>query len=151
MTEKKENKDIINERSDVAGLKSTISKNIPIDISQNSLLSSSEIGKKSSDKKSNDIKQSNLLMERSINKQNRKQIESDTFHTYDIFDDDFTEKKKTTKKEEKKKTVTKILVDDIENIYSTLIDKTNNKYFYHKNFILLIVFLLTYVVGSFYL
>ena len=55
MTEKKTNKDIISERSDMAGLKSTVSKNIPMDISQNSLLSSSEIGKKSSDKKNNDI------------------------------------------------------------------------------------------------
>ena len=141
MTEKKTNKDIISERSDMAGLKSTVSKNIPMDISQNSLLLSSEIGKKSSDKKNNDIKQSNLMAERSINKKNRKQIENDSFHTYDTFDNDFSQKKKTTKKkEEKKKTVTKILVDDIENIYSTLIDKTNNKYYYQKNFILLIAF-----------
>lgn len=43
--EKSINKDMITDRSDNVGLKTNLSKNVPIDISRNSLLSS-EIGKK---------------------------------------------------------------------------------------------------------
>ena len=63
--EKNINKEMITERSDNMGLKSNISKNIPIDFSQNSLLSS-DLVKKGSDHKTNEIKQLNLPTERSI-------------------------------------------------------------------------------------
>ena len=54
----KNNKVITTERSDNANLKSFVSKNNnPIDVSRNSLLSSSEIGKKMTERKNSDIKQ----------------------------------------------------------------------------------------------
>ena len=64
---------MITEGSDNAGLKSNVSKNIPIDLSQNSLLSS-ELGKKASDHKTNEINKLNLPSERSINRKIRKNI-----------------------------------------------------------------------------
>ena len=136
----KNNKDIITDRSDNIGLKTNLSKNIPMDISQNSLLSS-EMGKKESSKKNNEIKQLNLATERSINKKLRRQIEDESLHTFDNFDNDFSQKKKNNKKiENKKKNATKIIVDDIENIYSCLVNKTNKKYFLQRIFLLTIAF-----------
>ena len=138
--EKNQNKDIITDRSDNIGLKSNLSKNVPMDISQNSLLSS-EMGKKGSSKKNSKIKQVNLATERSINKKLRKQIEGDSLHTFDNFDNDFSQKKKNNKKiEKKKKKVQKIIVDDIENIYSCLANKTNKKYALQRLFLLTIAF-----------
>ena len=91
--EKNANKDIITERSDIVGLKSNLSKNIPNDLSQNSLFSS-DLGKKGSNKKSNEIKQLNLATERSINKKIKKQLESGSLHTFDNFDNEFLKKRK---------------------------------------------------------
>ena len=140
--EKSLNKEMITDRSDNIGLKTNLSKNIPNDISRNSLLSS-EIGKKITDKNNNEIKQLNLASEKSINKKIRKQLENDSLHSFDNFDNEHSTKKKnnnnTIKKE--KKVLTKIIVDDIENIYSCLIDKSNKKYIIHNLFIFTIVFL----------
>ena len=129
---------MITERSDNIGLKSI--KNIPIDLSQNSLLSS-DVGKKNSDHKTNDMKQLNLASERSINKKIRKQLENDSSHSFDNFDNDIPKKKIEKTKEKKKKTITKIIVDDIENIYTNLVDKTNKMYHLQKIFLLAISFL----------
>ena len=140
--EKNLNKDMITDRSDNIGLKTNLSKNVPIDISRNSLLSS-EIGKKMIDKNNNEIKQLNLASERSINKKIRKQLENDSSHSFENFDNDFSTKKKNTivKKEKENKVLTKIIVDDIENIYSCLIDRSNKRYIIHNLFIFTIVFL----------
>ena len=141
--EKSLNKDMITDRSDNVGLKTNLSKNVPIDISRNSLLSS-EIGKKISDKNNNEIKQLNLASEKSINKKIRKQLENDSLHSFDNFDNEYSTKKKTTNNnviKKEKKVLTKIIVDDIENIYSCLIDKSNKKYIMHNLFIFTIVFL----------
>ena len=139
--EKNINKEMITERSDNMGLKSNISKNIPIDFSQNSLLSS-DLVKKGSDHKTNEIKQLNLPTERSINKKVRKQLDNDSFHSFENFDNDVPQKKKNENKKEKhKKLNKKIIVDDIENIYSNLVDKTNKIYFFHNLFLYAVAFL----------
>ena len=138
--EKNVNKDMKTERSDMAGLKSDLSKNILNDLSQNSLLSS-DLGKKGSNKKSNEIKQLNLATERSINKKIKKQLENDSLHTFDNFEKEFLKKKKSNiKSEDKKKTSTKIIVDDIENIYSSLVNKISFRYHLQKAFLLFITF-----------
>ena len=137
----KNNKIITTERSD--NVKSFVSKNNnPIDVSRNSLLSSSEIGKKISGRKNSDIKQLNLATEKSINKKIRKQLEDDSLHSFDNFDSDYPQNKKSNKIKNKKekKTLTKIVVDDIENIYSCLIDKSNKIFSIQKYFLFIIVF-----------
>ena len=136
----KNNKIITTERSD--NVKSFVSKNNnPIDVSRNSLLSTSEIGKKISDRKNSDIKQLNLATEKSINKKIRKQLEDDSLHSFDNFDSDYPQNKKSNKIKNKKekKTLTKIVVDDIENIYSCLIDKSNKIFSIQKYFLFIIV------------
>ena len=131
---------MITERSDNAGLKSNVSKNIPIDLSQNSLLSS-DLGKKASDHKTNEINKLNLPSERSINRKIRKNIENDSTHSFDNFDSDIPQRKKIDKKKEKeKKVIKRFIVDDIENIYSNLVDKTNNLYLIQRIFIVIIAF-----------
>ena len=139
----KKNNIMTTERSDNANLKSFLSKNnAPMDISRNSLLSSSEIGKKITDRKNSDIKQLNLAKEKSINKKIRKQLENDSLHSFDNFDSDYPQNKKSNKIKNKKekKTLTKIVVDDIENIYSSIIGKSNKLFLIQKNFLFLIVF-----------
>ena len=138
--EKNVNKDKITERSDIVGLKSDLSKNIPNDISKNSLISS-DLGKTGSNKKNNEIKKLNLATERSINKKIKKQLESDSLHKFDNFESKFLHKKKNNiKNEDKKKTSTKIIVDDIENIYSSLVNKKSFRYHLQKAFLLFIAF-----------
>ena len=129
---------MISERSDNVGLKS--SKNMPMDISQNSLLSSDK-GKKNSENKTNDIKQLNLVTERSINKKIKKQLENESSNSFDNFDNDIPKKKIDKKKQKTKKAISKIIVDDIENIYTNLVDKTNKKYLIQTLFLLAIAFL----------
>ena len=143
--DKNNNKEMITERSDNIPLKSNLSKNIPMDLSQNSLLSS-DVGKKTIEHKNNtnnnDIKQLNLTTERSINRKIRKQLENDSLHSFDNFDNDVIQKKKIDKNKKKPKTTTtKIIVDDIENIYSNLIDKTSKRYYLQKLFLLTTAFL----------
>ena len=129
---------MISERSDNVGLKS--SKNMPMDISQNSLLSSDK-GKKNSENKTNDIKQLNLVTERSINKKIKKQLENESSNSFDNFDNDIPKKKIDKKKQKTKKAISKIIVDDIENIYTNLVDKTNKKYLIQTLFLIAIAFL----------
>ena len=135
------NKDIITDRSENIGMKSSVNRNLPIDISRNSLLSS-EIGKKLVDKNNNEIKQINLTTERSINKKIRKELENDSMHSLDNFDLEYSPKKKSNNNDLKKskKNITKIIVDDIENIYSSLIDKTKIIFTLQKYFLFAIVF-----------
>jgi len=139
----KNNKIIESERSDYANLKSFISKKkTQIDASRSSLLSSSEIGKKILDRKSSNIKQLNLANEKTINKKIRKQLENDSLHSCDNLDNDYPQNEKNNKiKNKKEKEISsKIVVDDIENIYSYIIDKPNKLFSIQKYFLLLIVF-----------
>ena len=137
------NKIIASERSDNANLKSFISKNnTQIDASRNSLLSSSEIGKKIIDRKNSNNKQLNLATEKSINKKIRKQLEKDSLHSFDNFDNDYPQNEKSNKRiknKKEKKISTKIVVDNIENIYSYLIDKSNKLFSIQKYFLFIIV------------
>ena len=135
------NKEMITERSDNIGLKSNISKNIPNDLSQNSLLSS-DIAKKGSDHKTNEIKQLNFPTERSISKKAKKQIDNDSFQSFENMDNDISQRKRSDKKKEKYKKINKkIIVDDIENIYSNLVDKTNKLYLFNNLLLFSIAFL----------
>ena len=136
------NKEITTDRSDNIVLNSNISKNIHVDISRNSLLSSENL-KKQINKNNNEIKPLNLVTERSINKKLRKELENDSLHSLDNFDAEYTTKKKNNNinKKKAKKAFNKIIVDDIENIYSCLVDKANKMFFLQKIFILAIVFL----------
>ena len=127
---------MITDRSDNLGLKSNISKNLPMDLSKNSLLSS-DVSKKHSDPKNNDIKQLNFANEKN-NKKIRKELENDSLHSLDDFDLDVPKKKPEKKKEKHKKVITKIIVDDIENIYSNLVHKTNKTYYIQFIFLLII-------------
>ena len=131
------------EKTDNSNLKSFLSKNnTPMDASRNSLLSSSEIGKKISTRKNSDIKQLNLATEKSINKKIRKQLENESLHSFDNFDIDYPQYKRSNKIKTKKekKTITKIVVDDIENIYSCLIGKSNKIFSIQRYFLFIIVF-----------
>ena len=134
------NNEIITERTDI-GFKSKISGGIHNDLSKNSLLSS-DIGKRSLEKKNNnELKQLNLETERSLNKKIKKQLENDSFHTFDNFDNELLQKKKSNKRiENKKKTSTKIIVDDIDNIYSNLGNKISWRYHIQMIFLLIIAF-----------
>ena len=128
-------KEMISERSN------NINRNT--DLSQNSLLSS-QLSKKTSDKKTPEIKpmeQLDLDNDKNINRKIKKQIDNDSLHTLDYYDNEISQRKKVDKnKKKKKKTPSKIIVDDIENIYSTLVDKTNVMYTVQKIMLLLIVF-----------
>ena len=140
--EKNANIDMITDRSDNIGLKSNISKNIPLDAAQNSLLSS-DIGKRLTNKKTSDIKQLNLATERSINNKIKKEIENDTLQSFENLENEISLEKRNNSKikiKKKEKTFNKIIVDDIENIYSYLIDKTNKLFFFQKIFLFTIVF-----------
>ena len=123
-------------------LKSSVSKNNnPIENSRNSLLSTSGIGKKIIQRKNTGIKPLNLATEKSNNKKIRKQLENDSIHSLDDFDIDDPQNNKSSKIKSKKeeKAFTKIIVEDIENIYSYLIDKPNKIFSIQKYFLLIIV------------
>ena len=137
------NKIIESERSDYANLKSFISKKkTQIEASRSSLLSSTEIGKKILDRKSSNTKQLNLATEKTINKKIRKQLENDSLYIFHDLDNDYpqNEKNNKIKNTKEKKISSKIVVDDIENIYSYLIDKPNKLFPIQKYFLFIIVF-----------
>ena len=132
--EKKQIKENISERSDNPGSKSLLSRNN--DNTHNSLLLSSDVSKKTSDKKVGEIKP---LSERSINKKIKKQLENDSY-SWDNSkfepSNDNKQKKKTIMK--KKEEFNKIIVDDIQNIYSCITNKSNYKFMIQKILLLLI-------------
>ena len=132
--EKFSNKDIISDRSDNLGSKTNLSKNSPFNGTQQLLLSS-DIGKKTNDRKTNDIKQFNFETEKSINKKIRKEIDDDSF-SYDNYK--LKDSRKIKKDKKVKKVVNKIIVDDIDNIYSYLSNKSNKVFLIQKIILLTI-------------
>ena len=134
------NKELISDNNLNPGKRSCNSKNIKSDMSQNSLLSSN-IDRNVKDIKNSELKHLNSLSERKLNKKIKKQIEEDS-----IFSSKNNKSKNDTKKSVKNKTIKeknkyldKIIVDNIENIYSN-ISHLPNKLFWQKFLLLLIVF-----------
>ena len=134
------NKELISDNYLNPGQRSSISKNIKYDMSQNSLLSSN-IDRKVKDRKGSELKRLNSISERNINKQIKKQLEEDS-----IFSSKNNKSKNDTKKsvknkivKEKNKKLDKIIVDNIVNIYSN-ISNLPNKLFWQKFLLLLIAF-----------
>ena len=134
------NKELISDNNLNPGKRSSNSKNIKSDMSQNSLLSSN-IDRNVKDIKNSELKHLNSLSERKLNKKIKKQIEEDS-----IFSSKNNKSKNDTKKSVKNKTIKeknkyldKIIVDNIENIYSN-ISHLPNKLFWQKFLLLLIVF-----------
>ena len=129
-------KEINSDFSDNLAFKSTSSK--IQDLSQNTLISKS-INKKLSDKKSNSSKKT---PNDNISKKMKKSEES--IYNLDNLENDldyssFQEKKKASKKR-KEKSTQKIIIDDIENIYISLIGKSSIKLFLQSMVVLSISF-----------
>ena len=93
------NKELISDNYLNPGQRSSISKNIKYDMSQNSLLSSN-IDRKVKDRKGSELKRLNSISERNINKQIKKQLEEDS-----IFSSKNNKSKNDTKKSVKNKIV----------------------------------------------
>ena len=134
------NKELISDNNLNPAKRLSNSKNIKSDMSQNSLLSSN-FERKVKDRKGSELKRLNSISERKINKQIKKQLEDDS-----IFSSKNNKSKNDTKKsiknkniKEKNKYLGKIIVDNIENIYSN-ISHLPNKLFWQKFLLLLIVF-----------
>ena len=130
-------KELISDISDNIAFKSTTSKNP--DLSQNTLISK-EFHKKMSDKKSNSSKRINTSEK--VTKK-IKRGEDSIYNLNNLENDlDFStrqEKKKLSKKK-KEKNLQKIIVDDIENIYISLIGKFSFKLMFQSIIILAISF-----------
>ena len=121
-----------------SGYKS-ISNNLRSDMSQNSLLSSNN-GKLSKEKKDNDnIKRLNTISDKSLNKQIKKQIEDDLLLSSKRSKTEIKQSVKKIKNNDKNKILDKIIVDNIENIYSN-ITKLPNKLFWQSTLLLIICF-----------
>ena len=127
---------MISERSDNTGLKSSLVK-LPLDPSKNSLLST-DLGKKTGDKKTNEFKQSNNI---SNNKRKLKSFENDSI--FEAYEEETEKKKKMKDKDKKDKNINKIIVDDIENIYSCLDNKSSKRYSIQIVVLLIIPFFTT--------
>ena len=121
---RKINKEIISEISDNTAFKSTASK-YP-DLSQNTLLSKDNT-KKLSDKKSNSSKKN--ISEKSVSKKMKKS--EDSIYNLENLENDIeysaNQEKKNKKQKKKEKTLQKIIIDDIENIFISLIGKFSFK------------------------
>ena len=122
---------MISERSDNVGLKSSSIMKFPIDPLKNSLLSSDLNKKTTGDKKTNDFKQSS-------SKRKIKTFENDSI--FEAYEEESTKKKKSKEKEKEKKASNKIIVDDIENIYSCLGNRDTKKNSIQRVFLLMIPF-----------
>ena len=121
-----------------SGYKS-ISNNLRSDMSQNSLLSSNN-GKLSKEKKDNDnIKRLNTISDKSLNKQIKKQKEDDLLLSSKRSKTEIKQSIKKIKNNDKNKILDKIIVDNIENIYSN-ITKLPNKLFWQTTLLLIICF-----------
>ena len=121
---------MILERSDNVGLKSSSIMKFPIDPSKNSLLSS-DLNKKTTDKKTNEFKKSN-------NKRKIKTFENDSI--FEAYEEETSKKKKANEKEKDKKKSDRIIVDNIENIYSCLANRDTKKNSIQRVFLLMIPF-----------
>ena len=134
---RKINKELISDISDNLGFKSSATKNP--DLSQNTLISNN-LHKKMSDKKSNSSKK--IMTSEKMTKK-RKRSEDSIYNLDNLENDlDFStrqEKKKSAKKK-KEKSLQNIIVDDIENIYISLIGKSSFKLAFQTVIILLISF-----------
>ena len=127
---------MISERSDNTGLKSSLMK-FPVDASKNSLLSN-DLAKKTGDKKTNDLKQSTEI---SNNRRKIKSYENDSI--FEAYEEETAKKKKMKEKKKEDVKINKIIVDDIENIYSCLGDKSSKKYSLQNVVLLMIPFFTT--------
>ena len=136
--ERNKNKENISDRTEKQNSKSLLSPNIPLDLSHNSLLSS-KVTKKTSDKKNSFNKPTNITTERSLNKRNKKQLDDDSYSLdnskYEVSKAKKNEKKKI---DDNKNINNKIIVDDIQSIYSSIANKSNNLFFLQKSLLLII-------------
>ena len=121
---RKINKEILSDLSDNTAFKSTASK-FP-DLSQNTLLSKDN-SKKLSDKKSNSSKK--MVSEKSVSKKLKKS--EDSIYNLDNLENDVDYsanlEKKNQKQKKKEKTNQRIIIDDIENIFISLMGKFSFK------------------------
>ena len=124
------------ERSENTGFKSSLVK-LPLDPSKNSLLST-DLGKKTGDKKTNEFKQSNDF---SNNRRKLKSFENDSI--FEAYEEETEKKKKINDKVKDNKKFNKIIVDDIENIYSCLDNKSSKRYSIQNVVLLIIPFFTT--------
>ena len=143
---RKINKEIISDRSDNIAFKSTASKNY--DLSQNTLISKDN-NKKLSDKKSNSSKK--LVSEKSFSKKIKRS--EDSIYNLDNLENDVDfstrQEKKDQKKKKKEKSVQNIIIDDIENIYISLIGKFSYKLMFQSWIILAISFFKSFLTKAF--
>jgi len=121
---RKINKEIISDVSDNTAFRSTASKNP--DLSQNTLISR-EMTKKTGEKNSESSKKK--ISEVNTPKKNKRS--EDSIYNLDNLENDIDfstrqEKKKSIKKK-KEKSIQNIIIDDIENIYISLIGKSSFK------------------------
>ena len=141
--EKNKIKENISERADKQNSKTLLSQNIPLDLSHNSLLSS-KVTTKNLNKKNSLNKPNNLAAERSINKKMKNQINDDSYSFDNSKNETPKTKKKEIKKVQKKKNINdKIIVDDIQNIYSSISDKSNKLFYVQKMLLLTITCLVS--------
>ena len=127
---------MISERSDNTGFKSSLMK-FPVDASKNSLLSN-DLAKKNGDKKTNELKQSTEISNK------RRKIKSyENESIFEAYEEETAKKKKMKDKKKEEKKINKIIVDDIENIYSCLGDRSSKKYSLQNIMLLTIPFFTT--------
>ena len=134
---RKINKEIISDISDNTAFRSTASKNP--DLSQNTLISR-EMTKKTGEKNSESSKKK--ITE--VNNPKKNKRSEDSIYNLDNLENDIDfstrqEKKKSIKKK-KEKSIQNIIIDDIENIYISLIGKSSCKLFLHTIIVLTISF-----------
>lgn len=133
-------KELISDNNLNPGQRSSVSKNIKSDMSQNSLLSSN-VDRKVKDRKNGTLKRLNSISERNLNKQIKKQLEDDSFFSSknNQSKNDIKKSQKINNSKDKNNNMDKIIVDNIENIYLNL-SHLPNKLFWQKFLIFLIVF-----------
>jgi len=124
---------MISERSENTGFKSSL-VNLQLEPSKNSLISN-ELTKKTGDNKTNEFKQSNHV---SIKRGRRKSVEINSI--FAAYEEESQKKKKDKNKNKESKKIDKIIVDNIENIYSCLGDKSSKRYTIQKLILLIIPF-----------
>ena len=124
---------MISERSENTGFKSSL-VNLQLEPSKNSLISN-ELTKKTGDNKTNEFKQSNHV---SIKRGRRKSVEINSI--FAAYEEESQKKKKDKNKNKESKKIDKIIVDNIENIYSCLGDKSSKRYSIQQVILLVIPF-----------
>ena len=127
---------MISDRTDNTGFKSSL-VNLQLEPSKNSLISN-DLPKKPGDNKTNEFKQSNNI---SINKRRRKSFENDSI--FAAYEEETQRKKQNKNKTKEINKIDKIIVDDIDNIYSCLGDKSSKRYTIQQIILLVIPFFTT--------